>query len=73
MSSCARVIHQEGRGHFLIGRHALFWVGWKMEVRSMENVDYGKCGVWKVRSMENAEYTFFFTIIRQNGQCKMQT
>ena len=24
MSSCARVI-QEGRGHFLIGRHALFW------------------------------------------------
>ena len=27
MSSCARVIHQEGKGHFLIGRHALFWNG----------------------------------------------
>ena len=27
MSSYARVIHQEGRGHFLIGRHALFWSG----------------------------------------------
>ena len=27
MSSCACVIHQEGRGHFLIGRHALFWSG----------------------------------------------
>ena len=24
MSSCARVLHQQGRGHFLIGRHAPF-------------------------------------------------
>ena len=36
-------------------------VGWKTTrsaecgVRSVENVEYGKCRVWKTRSMENAE------------------
>ena len=35
-------------------------VGWKTRsaecgVRSVENVEYGKCGVWKMGSMENAE------------------
>ena len=26
------------------------------KMRSMENVEYGKCGVWKMTNMENAEY-----------------
>ena len=25
-------------------------------VRSVENMEYGICGVWKIRSMENTEY-----------------
>ena len=25
-------------------------------VRSAENIEYGICGVWKMRSMENTEY-----------------
>ena len=25
-------------------------------MRSVENEEYGKCGVWKMRSMENAEW-----------------
>ena len=41
-------------------KHVFFKVGWKTRsaecgVRSMENEEYGKCGVWKMRSMESAE------------------
>ena len=25
-------------------------------MRSVENEEYGKCGVWKMRSVENEEY-----------------
>ena len=36
------------------------------KIWSMENVEYGKCGVWKMWSMENAEYSLF-TISKQRA------
>ena len=52
MSSCARVIHQEGRGHFLIGRNALFWSNIIKELKRRRKV---ACGVmdWDGGSIEN--------------------
>ena len=32
------------------------WLGGIYGVRSVENVECGKCGVWKMRYVENSEY-----------------
>ena len=36
------------------------------KMRNMENEEYGKCGVWKMRSMENAENSLF-TLSKQRA------
>ena len=39
----------------LRNRVVCVWLDGKRGVRSVENEEYGKCGVWKMRSMESAE------------------
>ena len=38
------------------------------KMRSMENAEYGKCGVGKMRSMENAEKGIAYNIKTESGK-----